>query len=113
MPARKRRRFTLQRFWAAVHPPFFSVGAEWGREAGRPGRRPSSRRAVEARVRREIEAEQRASETPIDQMLREVEEDAARRFRRALKESEPIDAAVYGVVRAVAGDERRKRKKGG
>lgn len=62
-------------------------------------------------MRREIEAAERASETPVEQMLREVEDDSARKFRRAVRESEPIEAAVFGIIRAYAGNERRKRKR--
>ena len=64
---------------------------------------------IEARVRAEIEAEQRATETPAEQMLREIEEDSARKFRRALKDGELAEIGVFGAVRLLAGNERRKQ----
>jgi hypothetical protein len=110
MTARGRRRFTLHRFWAALRLPFVEVGGEWKRKSV-PARRAPSRKTLEARIRAEIQAEERAAETPVQQMLREVEEDSARKFRRALKRSEPVEIGVYGLVRAIAGNERKRRGK--
>lgn len=109
MPARTRRKkFRLSRFWAALRLPFVEVGGEW-KQKPPVRRRAPSRKQLEARVRSEIEVEQRASETPMDQMLREVEEASAKKFRGALKRGEPGEIGTYGLIRWVAGNERRRR----
>lgn len=106
---RRKRKFTLRRFWAALKLPFVEVGGEWARKPPRRRRAPS-RKVLEARIRAEIEAEQRASETPMDQMLREVEEDSGEKFRDALRRGEPGEIGTYGVIRWIVGNERRRRK---
>lgn len=106
---RRRDKFTLRHFWASLKLPFFEVGGEWKRKPA-THRRVPSRKELEARVRAEIEAEQRASETPIDQMLREVEEASARRFRGALRRGEPAEIGAYGLIRWMTGNERRRRR---
>jgi hypothetical protein len=65
---------------------------------------------LEARIRAELEAEHRETETPMDQMLREVEEAAGRRFRGSLRREDPVEIGTYGLVRWIAGNERRRRK---
>lgn len=110
MPTRRHRRtFTLRRFWAALKLPFVEVGAEWGRKAP-VRRRVPSRKVLEARVRAQILAEQRASETPMDQMLREIEEVAGRKFRGALRREEPVEIGTYGLIRWIAGNELKRSK---
>ena len=111
MPPRRRtkRKFTLRRFWASLRLPFFEVGGEWERKPTNRRRAPS-RKVVEARIKAEIEVEQRATDTPTEQMLREIEEASAKKFRRALKDGELAEIGAYGVVRKVAGDELRRRK---
>lgn len=46
----------------------------------------------------------------MEQMLREIEEASARKFRGALRRGEPAEIGTYGLIRWVAGSERRKRK---
>jgi hypothetical protein len=108
--ARKRRRkFTLRRFWARLRLPFVEVGAEWKRKPS-VRRRAPSRKQIEARVRAELVSEQKASETPMDQMLQEIEDASARKFRGALRRGEPGEIGTYGVIRLIAGNERRRRR---
>jgi len=110
MAVRKRKRkFTLRRFWAALKLPFLEVGGEWKPNTA-PRRRVPSRKAMEARIRRELEAEVRETETPMQQMLREIEDDSTRKFRRALREGELGDIGAYGLVRVIAGNERRRKR---
>jgi len=111
VPPRRRtkRKFTLRRFWASLRLPFFEVGGEWERKPTNRRRDPS-RKVVEARIKAEIEVEQRATDTPTEQMLREIEEASAKKFRRALKDGELAEIGAHGVVRKVSGDELRRRK---
>ena len=119
MARRRRKKFSLRRFWAAIKLPFVSVGAEWAREPKRkPRRKPRSKTAAvtvvppqftEEQIREMILAEQRAAETPLQQMLREVEEEAGNRFRKALKRGNVEEIGFYGAVRAVANDMRKPK----
>lgn len=108
-PQKRRKKFRLSRFWAALRLPFVEVGGEWKRKTP-VRRRAPSRKQLEARIRAEIDAEQRASETPMDQMLREIEEASAKKFRGALRRDEPVEIGTYGLIRWVAGNERRLRR---
>jgi len=119
MARRRRKKLSLRRFWAAIKLPFVSVGAEWAREPKRMARRKrrSKTAAVavmppqftEEQIREMILAEQRAAETPLQQMLREVEEEAGNRFRKALKRGNVEEIGFYGAVRAVANDMRKPK----
>jgi hypothetical protein len=119
MARRRRKKLSLKRFWAAIKLPFVSVGAEWAREPKRKTRRkPRSKAAAvavvppqftEEQIREMILAEQRAAETPLQQMLREVEEEAGNRFRKALKRGNVEEIGFYGAVRAVANDMRKPK----
>jgi hypothetical protein len=106
---RSKKRLTLRRFWASLKLPFFEIGGEWKRKPVKKRRGPS-RKAIEAKIRSQIRLEQEASETPVEQMLREIEQESARRFQRALRQGEPAEIGAYGVIRKVAGDELRRRK---
>lgn len=117
MARRRRKKLSLKRFWAAIKLPFVSVGAEWAREPTVKRRRrvktvavPSSPPQFTAeQIREIILAEQRAVETPLQQMLREVEEEAGQRFRTALKRGNIEEMGFYGAVRTVANDMRKPK----
>jgi len=119
MARRRRKKLSLKRFWAAIKLPFVSVGAEWASEPKPKARRkPRSKAAAtavmppqftEEQIREMILAEQRAAETPLQQMLREVEEEAGNRFRKALKRGNVEEIGFYGAVRAVANDMRKPK----
>jgi hypothetical protein len=120
MAKRRRKKLSLKRFWAAIKLPFVEVGAEWaGKPKAKPKRKSRSKtRALaarlppqfsEAQIREMILAEQRAAETPLQQMLREVEEEAGQRFRKALKRGDIEEMGFYGAVRAVSNDMRKPK----
>lgn len=117
---RRRKKFSLKRFWAAIKLPFVSVGAEWAREPkAKRRRKPRTKAAApvqpvpckitEEQIRELILAEQRAAETPLQQMLREIEEEAGQRFRKALKRGDVEEIGLYGAVRAVANNMRKPK----
>src|SRR5208283_1958129 len=120
MAKRRRKKLSLKRFWAAIKLPFVSVGAEWAREPkAKPKRKPRAKglaaaaqlppQFTEAQIRQMIIAEQQAAETPLQQMLREIEEEAGQRFRKALKRGDIEEIGFYGGVRAVANDMRKPK----
>jgi hypothetical protein len=117
MARRRRKKLSLRRFWAAIKLPFVSVGAEWASEPkAKRKRRPRAKtnapappQFTEEQIREMILAEQRAAETPLQQMLREVEEEAGQRFRKALKHGDIEEIGFYGAVRAVANDMRKPK----
>jgi hypothetical protein len=120
MVKRRRKKLSLKRFWAAIKLPFVSVGAEWASEPKAQRKRKPRAKAVapasqlppqfaEEQIREMILAEQRAAETPLQQMLREVEEEAGQRFRKALKRGNIEEIGFYGAVRAVANDMRKPK----
>jgi hypothetical protein len=63
-----------------------------------------------SRAKAELKAEERASETPVEQMLREIGEASGRKFRGALRREDPVEIGTYGLIRWWAGDELRRRK---
>jgi hypothetical protein len=120
MAKRRRRKLSLKRFWAAIKLPFVSVGAEWAVEPkAKHKRKPRVKTLVPAKqlppqfteeqIREMILAEQRAAETPLQQMLREIEEEAGQRFRKALKRGNIEEMGFYGAVRTVANGMRKPK----
>ena len=117
MGKRRRKKLSLKRFWAAIKLPFVSGGAEWASEPkAKHKRRPRAKtitsappQFTEEQIREMILAEQRAAETPLQQMLREVEEEAGQRFRKALKRGDVEEIGFYGAVRAVANNMRKPK----
>jgi len=105
----RKRRLTLRKFWASLKLPFFEIGGEWKRKPS-PKRKRPSRKVIERKIRAQIQAEQRATETPMEQMLREIEEESAKRFRKALRGGDLEEIGAYALVRRIAGDELRRRK---
>ena len=106
---RRKRRFSLHRFWASLRLPFFEAGAEWKRKA--PARRRSpSRKEVVLRAKAELKAEEKSTETPAEEMLREIGDAAGRKFRGALRREDPVEIGTYGLIRWWAGNELRRRK---
>jgi hypothetical protein len=122
VPKKQRRKFSLKRFWAGLRLFPVEVGAEWERKpTARPKRKPRPKalalltppppQLTEALIREQILAEQMAAETPLQQMLREVEEESAQRFRKALKRRnlDLVEIGLYGAVRATANNMRKPK----
>lgn len=105
-----RKKFSLNSFWASLRLPFLEVGGEWKRKPV-PNHNPPNRKAIEARIRKELKAEQDVSSTPLEEMLREINHEATRRFQKALKSGEPVEIGVYGLIQTITANEiQRKRQ---
>jgi hypothetical protein len=106
---RRKRRFSLHRFWTSVRLPFIEAGAEWKRNA--PARRRSpSRKEVVRRAKAKLKAEEKSTATPTEEMLREIEDAAGRKFRGALRREDPVEIGTYGLIRWWAENVQRRRK---
>jgi hypothetical protein len=98
------------RFWATLKLPFFEIGGEWKGKTT-PSRPVPNRKSLETQIRKKITAEQKMSSTPYEEMLKEIEQEAARRFKGALRNGEVTEIGIYGLIRAIVGNEIQQRKR--
>jgi hypothetical protein len=115
MPKKRRKGFSLTRFWVAIKAPFITAGGEWSRKPSAKRKRSrkrelSTRRAIETQVRQELAIVAEKAETPADRILGQIEDEAERRFRKALRGDDLGEMGFYAAVQYAAGNMRKGKR---